>query len=118
MAQLTWPGYTTRVALSLNDAQPRQQRRRRPRVAGRLRWITVAGLLLAAAPILGALTTPPAKGPASPSAGAIAQLAAQARGVLSVTDYQLTLPLQESKVVPPPPPAAVMPYGAAFWEAV
>ncbi|MGH7692238.1 MAG: transglycosylase SLT domain-containing protein [Candidatus Dormibacteria bacterium] len=120
MAQLTWPAYTPRVALSLRHEQPARARAV-PLVASRLRWIVAATLLLLLAPALGALSTGGASGPPSAAPAAIAQVASQARSMLSVTDFQLTLPLQEAKVLPPLPPlpaAASLPYGAAFWQAV
>lgn len=117
MAQLTWPAYTPRVTLTLrHDAET--PARRLPLLAGRLRWIVVAALLLVSAPAIGALSTGGVTGPPSAAPAAIAQLAGQARSVLSVTDFQVTLPLQEAQVLPPPVVSASLPYGAAFWQAV
>ncbi|HVB14422.1 MAG TPA: transglycosylase SLT domain-containing protein [Candidatus Dormibacteraeota bacterium] len=119
MAQLTWPSYTPRVALTLRHEE-QESSRGLPLLASRLRWITAATVLLVSAPAVGALSTGGATGPKSPAPAAIAQVASQARSILSVTDYQVTLPLQEAQVLPPPPPPAVasLPYGAAFWQAV
>ena len=120
MAQLTWPSYTPRVALVLRESET-VRARRIPLLASRLRWITVAALLLIATPVVGALATGGARGPSSTAPAAIAQVAGQARNVLSVTDYQVTLPLQEAPVLPPPAPvvaAAGLPFGSAFWQAV
>ncbi|HEY6538626.1 MAG TPA: transglycosylase SLT domain-containing protein [Candidatus Dormibacteraeota bacterium] len=117
MAQLTWPSYTPRVALSLHHEAPARVRTA-PLLAGRLRWIVAAAVLLVAAPVVGAIDTGGATGPPSTAPAAIAQVASQARSVLSVTDYQVTLPLQEAQVLPPPVVTASLPYGAAFWQAV
>ncbi|HUY09082.1 MAG TPA: transglycosylase SLT domain-containing protein [Candidatus Dormibacteraeota bacterium] len=120
MAQLTWPSYTPRVALSLRSEE-KAPTRRIPLLASRLRWITAAAFLLISTPVVGALATGGATGPPSTAPAAIAQVASQARSVLAVTDYQVTLPLQEAQVLPPPPPPAVaagLPYGSAFWQAV
>ncbi|HVC38721.1 MAG TPA: transglycosylase SLT domain-containing protein [Candidatus Dormibacteraeota bacterium] len=119
MAQLTWPSYTPRVALSLRDEETVSVRRV-PLLARRLRWIVAAAVLLVSAPLVGALSTPAASGPPSPAPAAIAQVASQARSVLSVTNFQVTLPIQEAQVLPPPPPSVgtTLPYGAAFWQAV
>ncbi|MGA7173421.1 MAG: transglycosylase SLT domain-containing protein [Candidatus Dormiibacterota bacterium] len=121
MAQLTWPSYTPRVALSLRSSEEKVPTRRIPLLASRLRWITAASILLISAPVVGALATGGATGPPSTTPAAIAQVASQARSVLAVTDYQVTLPLQEAQVLPPPPPPAVaagLPYSSAFWQAV
>ena len=117
LAQLTWPAYTPRVALSLRH-ESAAPTRRVPLLASRLRWISAAALLLASAPVVGALGTSGATGPPTLAPAAIAQLASQARSVLSVTNYQVTLPLQEAQVLPPPVVSASLPYGAAFWQAV
>ncbi|MGH7610471.1 MAG: transglycosylase SLT domain-containing protein [Candidatus Dormibacteria bacterium] len=117
MAQITWPAYTTRVELTFrgrSDAHGPAVRW----LACRLRWILAATLVLACAPALSALTMAPATGPASPAPAAISSLAVQARQVLSVSNYELTLPLQEAKVLPPPPPTPALPYGSAFWQPV
>ena len=117
MAQITWPSYTPRTALALRH-EVQVPTRGLPVLASRLRWIVVAGALLICAPVVGALSTGGAVGPASPAPATIAQVASQARSILSVTNYQVTLPLQESVVLPPPPPAISLPYGSAFWAAV
>ena len=105
MAQLTWPSYTPRVALSLRHEE-KVKARRIPLLASRLRWIIAATVLLVSTPLLGALATGGASRPPSTAPAAIAQVASQARSVLSVTDFQVTLPLQEAQVLPPPPPVA------------
>jgi soluble lytic murein transglycosylase-like protein len=119
LAQLTWPSYTPRVALSLRHEE-KVKARRIPLLASRLRWIIAATVLLVSTPLLGALATGGASRPPSTAPAAIAQVASQARSVLSVTDFQVTLPLQEAQVLPPPPPVAPagLPFGSAFWQAV
>lgn len=82
-----------------------------------------AAAVLLSAPVVGALATGGASGPPSPAPAAIARVASQARSILSVSNYQVTLPLQEAQVVAPPvvvipPVAAYLPFGAAFWQAV
>jgi soluble lytic murein transglycosylase-like protein len=67
--------------------------------------------------VVGALSTGGVGASASPAPAVIAQVARQARSVLSVTNYQVTLPLQEAEVLPPPA-ASSLPYGAAFGQAV
>lgn len=118
MAQLTWPSYTPRVALSLRH-EAKTPASRIPLLACRLRWITAATVLLISTPVVAALAAEGATGPPSTAPAAIAQVASQARSVLSVTNFQVTLPLQEAQVLPPPPPAvAALPFGSAFWQAV
>ncbi len=118
MAQITWPSYTPRLALGVHhQAQERAPSPTLPTLASRLRWICACAALLVSAPALGALATTAATGPASPAPVAIAQLAGQAQAVLSITNQQVTLPLQEAQVVAPPT-ASSLPYGAAFWQAV
>ena len=122
MAQLTWPSHTPSVVLTLRH-ETAAPVRRTPLLASRLRWITAATVLLLSAPVVGALATGGASGPPSTAPAAIAQVASQARSILSVTDYQVTLPLQEAQVVPPPPAAAAaaaggLSFGSAFWQAV
>ncbi|MGH7697612.1 MAG: transglycosylase SLT domain-containing protein, partial [Candidatus Dormibacteria bacterium] len=80
--------------------------------------ILAAAVLMVTAPLISAWTMEGVTGPASPTPKAIASLAAQARSVLSVSNYEVTLPLQEAKVLPPPPPAPVLPYGSAFWQPI
>jgi soluble lytic murein transglycosylase-like protein len=118
LAQLTWPAYTPRLALTLRHHPSEASAPKVPLLASRLRWITAAAVLLLSAPVVGALTTGGATGPPSKAPTAIARVASEAQGVLSVSDYQVTLPLQESQVLPPPVAAAALPFGSAFWQAV
>lgn len=120
MAQLTWPAYTPRLALTLRHHSSEIPAPRVPLLASRLRWITAAAVLLLSAPVVGALSTGGATGPPSKAPAAIARVATEAQGVLAVSDYQVTLPLEESQVLPPPPPVATgaLPFGWAFWQAV
>ena len=76
-----------------------------PLLASRLRWILAAVAVLVTAPVVGAISDAGAHGPASTAPATISQIAAQARNILSATNYEVTMPLQEVKVVPPPPPA-------------
>ncbi len=118
MAQLTWPSAARRVGVIVRHEE-NLPIRRIPVLASRLRGITLAAVLLVSTPVVGALATGSVDGPPSTAPAAIAQLASQARSILSVSDYQVTLPLQEAQVLPPPPPAAAgLPYGSAFWRAV
>lgn len=118
MAQITWPSYAPRLTLSLqHEAQARTPPPALPLLARRLRWILASGVLLVTAPALAAGLTQGVTGPSSPAPAAVAQLANQVRGVFSITNDQVTLPLQEAQVVAPPT-AATLPYGAAFWQAV
>lgn len=118
MAQLTWPAYTPRLALTLRHHPAEIPAPRVPLLACRLRWITAAAVLLLSAPVVGALATGGATGPPSKAPAAIARVATEAQGVLAVSDYQVTLPLQESQVLPPPVAVALLPFGWAFWQAV
>lgn len=118
MAQLTWPAYTPRLALTLRHHPSEAAAPRVPLLASRLRWITAATVFLLSAPVVGALVSGGATGPPSKAPAAIARVASEAQSILSVSDYQVTLPLQESQVLPPPVAAAVLPFGSAFWQAV
>lgn len=121
MAQITWPSYTPRVALTLRQ-ETDAPARRIPLLPSRLRWIVAASAVLLSAPVVGALTTAGAAPPPSTAPAAIARVAAQAQSILSLSNYQVTLPLQEAQVLPPPPVVAAapyaVPYGAAFWQPV
>ncbi|MGC1407039.1 MAG: transglycosylase SLT domain-containing protein [Candidatus Dormiibacterota bacterium] len=121
MAQLTWPAYTPRLALTLRHHPAEVPAPGVPLLASRLRWITAAAVLLLSAPVVGALASAGATGPPSKAPAAIAQVASEAQGVLSVSDYQVTLPLQESQVLPvlaPPVAATGLPFGSSFWQSV
>jgi soluble lytic murein transglycosylase-like protein len=84
-----------------------------PLLASRLRWILAAAAVLVTAPVVGAISDVGAHGPASSAPATISQIAAQARNILSTTNYEVTMPLKEVKVVPPPPPAPPVPKVAA-----
>jgi soluble lytic murein transglycosylase-like protein len=118
LAQLTWPAYTPRLALTLPHHPSEAAAPRVPLLASRLRWITAAAVLLMSAPVVGALVSGGATGPPSKAPAAIARVASEAQSILSVSDYQVTLPLQESQVLPPPVAVAALPFGSAFWQAV
>ncbi len=107
MAQITWVPYTTLVDLGARAAKAPQ--RALPFLAQRLRWVVAAGVVLLAAPGITVLSVGGVGALNAGNPAAIAQLADQARNILSTTNYQVTLPLSEATVTPPPPPPTPVP---------
>ncbi|HUY61461.1 MAG TPA: transglycosylase SLT domain-containing protein [Candidatus Dormibacteraeota bacterium] len=69
------------------------QRRPLPLIAGRLRWIAAGAFLLLVLPAIGVLTVGTAEAaPLPQGAKGLAHLAAAARNLVPVADFQVTLP--------------------------